>query len=156
MYNEANQQSFQNTQCLKSWCILLVVFEMFKAYYDIPFSTKEFKQYLYHTLNISFEKTGGNSEAIVNDFTQVLNKVIRNNSVKVIPYSKDMNFIPGNNEIIVKDDMIAMEEETLTKKILPLMTATNSVLHILQSLNEDCFGRDSLIVNLIIFIKLSI
>ena len=137
LYNEANQQSFQNTQCLKSWCILLVVFEMFKTYYDIPFSTKEFKQYLYHTLNISFEKTGGNSEAIVNDFTQALNEVIRNNSVKIIPYSKDMNFIPGNNEIIIKDKMLALEEETLTKKILPLMTTTSSVLHILQSLNED-------------------
>lgn len=110
---------------------------MFKTYYDIPFSTKEFKQYLYHTLNISFEKTGGNSEAIVNDFTQALNEVIRNNSVRIIPYSKDMNFIPGNNEIIIKDKMLALEEETLTKKILPLMTTTSSVLHILQSLKED-------------------
>ncbi|MDE5619009.1 MAG: hypothetical protein K2I80_00585 [Ruminococcus sp.] len=137
LFNETNQQNFQNIQCLKSWCILLVVFEMFKTYYDIPFSTKEFKNYLYHTLNISFEKTGGNSEAIVNDFTQALNEVIRNHNVEIISYSKNMNFTPGNNEIILKDNMLAMEEETLIQKILPLMTTTNSVLHVLQSLNED-------------------
>lgn len=90
LYNEANQQNFQNTQYRKSWCILISIFEVLQTYYDIPFSTKEFKQYLYHTLNISFEKTGGNSEAIVNDFTQALNEVIRNNSVKIIPYKGDV------------------------------------------------------------------
>ena len=137
MYNETRQQDFQNTQYRKSWCILINVFEMLQTYYDIPFSNKNFENYLYHILKISVEKTGGNSEAIVNDFTQTLNEVIRNNSVKIISYNKDMNFTPGNNEIIVKDDMLALEEETLTKKILPLMTTTNSVLHILQSLNED-------------------
>ena len=116
LFNETNQQNFQNIQCFKSWCILLVVFEIFKTYYDVPFSTKEFKNYLYHILNTSFEKTGGNSEAIVNNFTQALNEVIRNHNVEIISYSKNMNFTPGNNEIIVKDDMLAMEEETLLQK----------------------------------------
>lgn len=40
------------------------------------------------------------------------------------------------NEII-RNDILASEEETLTQKILTLMNTTDSVLHILQSLNED-------------------
>ncbi|MDE6005890.1 MAG: type IV secretion system DNA-binding domain-containing protein, partial [Oscillospiraceae bacterium] len=137
LYNETRQQDFQNTQYRKSWCILVSVFEMLQTYYDIHVSTKNFGNYLYHILKNSVEKTGGNSEAIVNDFTQALNKVIRSNNVSIVQYSKDMNFTPGNNEIIIKDKMLALEEETLTKKIFPFMTTTNSVLHILQSLNED-------------------
>lgn len=137
LYNETQQQDFQNTQYRKSWCILIGVLEMLQTYYNIPVSLNDIVEYLSHAMNISIEKTGGNSEAIVNDFTHALNEVIRNNSIKIIPYSKDMNFIPGNNEIIIKNKMLALEEETLTKKILPLMTTTNSVLHILQSLKED-------------------
>lgn len=137
LYNETRQQDFQNTQYRKSWCILISVFEMLQTYYDIPVSLNDIVEYLSHSINISVEKTGGNSEAIVNDFTQILNEVIRKHSVKIVPHSKDMNFTPGNNEIVIKDDMLALEEETLTKKILPLMTTTNSVLHVLQSLNED-------------------
>ncbi len=137
LYNETRQQDFQNTQYRKSWCILISVFEMLQTYYDIPVSIDDIAKYLYHIINTGVKKTGGNSEAIVNDFTQALNEVIRSNNVSIVQYSKDMNFTPGNNEIIIKDEMLALEEETLTKKILPLMTTTNSVLHILQSLNED-------------------
>ena len=137
LYNETRQQDFQNTQYRKSWCILISVFITLETYYDIPVSIDNISNYLYRIINIGIKKTGGNSEAIVNDFTQILNEVIRNNSVNIVPYSKNMNFTPGNNEIIVKDNILALEEETLTKKILPLMTTTNSVLHVLQSLNED-------------------
>lgn len=137
LYNETRQQDYQNTQYRKSWCILISVFEMLQTYYDIPVSIDDIAKYLCHILNTSVVKTGGNSEAIVNDFTQTLNEAIRNNTVNVVQYSKQMNFTPGNNEIIIKDDLLALEEETLTKKILPLMTTTDSVLHILQSLNED-------------------
>lgn len=137
LYNDTRPQDFQNTQYRKSWCILISIFEMLQTYYDIPVSLNDIVEYLSHSINISFEKTGGNSEAIVNDFTQALNEVIRNNSAKIVPYSKDMSFTSGNNEIIIKGKMLALEEETLTKKILSLMTTTNSVLHILQSLKED-------------------
>lgn len=65
---------------------------MLQTYYDIPVSLNDIVEYLSHSINISFEKTGGNSEAIVNDFTQALNEVIRNNSAKIVPYSKDMSF----------------------------------------------------------------
>lgn len=48
-----------------------------------------------------------------------------------------MNFVHDTYQIIIDNDIIAMEESLITDKILPRITTTNSVHRILKSLNSD-------------------
>ncbi len=47
----------------------------------------------------------------------------------VIINGKDMDFIEGKCQVIVKEDLLLFEESTLTEALLPAMKTTNSLHH---------------------------
>lgn len=74
---------------------------------------------------------------IVDEFVHVLNASIRNNNLDILINGKDMDFIEGKCQVIVKEDLLLFEESTLTEALLPAMKTTNSLHHLLSALDED-------------------
>lgn len=128
---------FPNIQSRTSWCILLSVFCILDSLYNLPVSLNEMAQFIHSLFKENEAKNGDNDDAIVNDFISVLNDVICDNEVNIVEYGKDMNFVPDTCQLIIDDDILAMEESLIVDKILPKMTTTNSVHRILKSLDND-------------------
>lgn len=129
--------SFPNIQSKISWCILLSVFYILSSLYKLPVSLNDMSVFILNLFKDNEIKTGNDSDAIINDFINILNSVICNNEVGIIEYARNMNFVSDTHQIIVDDEKIAMEESLITDIILPKMTTTNSVHRILKSLDGD-------------------
>ncbi len=76
-------------------------------------------------------------EAIAEQFIESINQAVRNGEMNIVAHSKKMNYIPDSCQLIVKDDLLVMEEETISEVILPHMRTTRSICRILKSL-ESC------------------
>lgn len=129
--------SFPNIQSRTSWCILLSVFCILAALYQLPVPLNDMAVFIFGLFKDNEIKTGNDSDAIINDFINALNNMICDNEVSIIEYAKDMNFMSDTHQIIIDDEKIAMEESLITDIILPRMTTTNSVHRILKSLDSD-------------------
>lgn len=118
-----------------SYSVIISVIEMLGKYLNIPIQNMEISDYLLEMFRISTNVIGDNSDAIADEFIKKLNAKIRSDEISIIIHKKDMEFIQGDPQIIIKDNLILMEESTLNEVFLTDMSTTESVYHILESLN---------------------
>lgn len=87
------------------------------------------------TLKLSHTFSGNSADTVAKQFIESLNQAIRNNELKIFMHSKKMNYIPNANQLIVKDDLLIIEEDTIKEVIIPHMRTADSVFRILKCLD---------------------
>lgn len=136
---EKRRNEFSNNESAVSYAILAAVQwyvkdnifqikKLFTAEYVIAFINKIFME--------SPALSGTSADAVCEQFITSLNKAIRNGKLNITYHSKKMNFIEGTNQIIVKDDLLVMEEATIKNVILPAMRTTDNMCRTLKCLDE--------------------
>ncbi len=129
----------KNLSCMQSrtsYSVLMAVFLMLSNQLNIPVNYKDIEDILFSSLDMGSEITGDSDDAVVNEFTSILNKRIRSEDIKIILHSKDMNFTSGQPCVIIKDNLLVIEEKTITDIILKDMSTSNSVHKIIKSLEN--------------------
>lgn len=129
-------KNLAHIQSRTSYSVLSAIFFMLRKHLTMPVYMKDVPDLLLDMLDISPEITGDSDDAVVNEFTNTLNKHIRSGDIKILLHNKDMNFTSGQPCVIVKDGLLMLEEKTMTDIILKDMTTTDSVHHIIKSLEN--------------------
>lgn len=132
----SREKNFACMQSRISYSVLAAIFFMLSKHLNILVHHKDMANLLFDVLNVSSEITGDSDDAIANEFASILNTHINSGDIKILLHSKDMNFTSGQSCVIVKDDLLMLEEKTISETILPEMTTTDSVHHIIKSLEN--------------------
>lgn len=119
-----------------SFAVMAAVTDMLNKNQALPVRIQEVHKLLLEILQVSAEVEGDASDAVADEFVKVLNNKLRTDQIDMLLQSKDMDFISGKAQVIVKDDLLLMEESTITDVILPEMQTTDSVHRILSALSE--------------------
>ncbi len=114
------------------WNTLTLISMVFKKWIPID----EICEYLVSILEDSSRRFGSNENGILNEFSEVLNRAICSKSLDVVEHGKDMKFQPCCKTVILKDDLLILEEESIREELLPKMTITQSLSHLLKALAE--------------------
>lgn len=80
--------------------------------------------------------SGTSADAVSERFIAAFNDAVRSDQLKIIQHSKEMNFEENTNQLIVKDDLLILEESTIEKVILPFMRTADNMCRVLKCLNE--------------------
>lgn len=123
-------------QSRTSYSVLSAIFLILSNQLNIPVDYKDIEYILFNSLDISSEITGDSDDAVVNEFTGILNKYIHSEDIRIILHSKDMNFTSGQPCVIIKDNLLMIEEKTMTDIILKDMTTADSIHNIIKSLEN--------------------
>lgn len=129
-------QELPSIQSKISYSVMEVVICMIGKYLTIPIDNMDISKYILDMFNTSTEVEGDNTDAITDEFVKLLNAKINSDKLSIVMHSKDMEFIQGKPQIIVKDDLILLEESTIAETLLPEMTTTESTHYILTSLYD--------------------
>lgn len=92
--------------------------------------------YILSVLSDSQCQSETSADAVAEQFIESLNNAVRNGKLEIIMHSKKMNFVEGTNQLIVKDDLLIMEESALENIIIPHMRTTDNVCRTLKCLDE--------------------
>ena len=136
---DKKRHNFNNSESALSYCILWAV--QLCAIEDVfqikeVFTSKNMSKFINMIFTNSSVVSGTSADAVSEQFIMSLNQAVRNGKLKITAHSKKMNFIEGTNQLIVKDDLLLMEESTVEKIILPAMRTTNNVCRTLKCLDE--------------------
>ena len=124
-------------QSRNSYCVIVAVICIISKYLNIPIEELETADFLFNMFLESAETEGDSSDAIADEFGKILNAKIKSDEIKITLHSKEMDFISGEPQVIVKDDLALLEESTITNVILPDMKTTESVYRLTEALSES-------------------
>ena len=82
---------------------------------------KEFETYLCNIFVSSIDEHSDCDNTIVNQFSKVLNTNIQNGKISVIHWNKKMLFENDHNIVVLKDNLLLIEESTIKNIILSQM-----------------------------------
>ena len=100
------------------------------------FNSNDVSNFLLHSYIEANAISADNDDVIVNDFSAVLRQCIQSGDISIVLHSKEMNYIAGAHQLIVKDDFIMLEECTIRNVILPKMKTTECVHNIIKALDH--------------------
>ncbi len=104
--------------------------------FRVSLPINEICKHLVSILKNSSRIDGSNENGILNEFSEVLNRAICSKSLDVVEHGKDMKFHPCCKTVILKDDLLILEEESIREELLPKMTITQSLSHLLKALAQ--------------------
>lgn len=121
-----------------TYAILMGVLRLVVKIFDADFiDFQTFAHNLIRLLQESSNNYKDNEIAIVNEFSSILNENIRQKTITIVPFDKNMKFTLNTNKAILKSDLILLEEDTIKHKILPFMRLTNKLTTLLKSLKSN-------------------
>lgn len=111
---------------LRLWCCIF--------HTTIP---KNIKKFLLTLIQNSLHTAEGNSAAIINEFSRVLNNALSAGIINIRECSRDMCFTEDQNIAIHDSDLMLLEESTMRNIFLPKITTASTVNGILSALKEE-------------------
>lgn len=75
-------------------------------------------------------------DIIANDFAACLSNAVRSREISVILHCKEMNFVSGEPQVIVKENLLMIEESTINDVILSKMKTADNVHDIIKALDN--------------------
>ncbi|MDD6098449.1 MAG: hypothetical protein PUB66_06965 [Oscillospiraceae bacterium] len=78
----------------------------------------------------------GSYQAVVNEFSRVLNTALHDEKLKLIEHTESIDFGGHDSYAIVWNNYICLEPETIENILLPEMTVTQSLIKLGKALNE--------------------
>ena len=80
------------------------------------------------------------SDVITSNFIEVLKSKIESDEISIMIHSKDMDFVSGEKQVVIKEDdkndLMLIEESTITDSIMPAMKTTDSIIRLERALND--------------------
>lgn len=111
---------------LRLWCRIF--------HTSMPDNMKEF---LLTLIQNSLQTEKGNSAAIINEFSRVLNNALSSGIIDIKELNRDMCFTENQNTMIHDGDLMLIEESTMKNVLLPEITTASTVNSILNAMKEE-------------------
>ena len=124
-------------QSMTSYSVLASVICIIGKYLNVPIAYEETSDFLFNMFLESAETEVDSSDAIADEFGKILNAKIKSDEIEITLHSKEMDFISGEPQVVMKEDLALLEESTITDVILPEMKTTESVYHLTEALSES-------------------
>ncbi len=137
-----------DTNAANSYAVLYAVIQKCKKIFSTEIADEDFKKILIQAHEDTEFKNGSCEDAIVNDFTDVLNEAVHSGKLSILINSKHTDFIPKNPQILVKDNLVLMEREIIESEIIPQMITAETVhqiqtsmkcLNLLHATKDSCY-----------------
>ncbi len=100
----------------------------------LEFDSQPITMLIRSVLSDSQTVSGTSEDAVSEQFIAALNDAIRSGKLKILRHSKEMDFQEGTNQLIVKDDLLILEESALENVLIPSMRTADNTCHILKCL----------------------
>ena len=123
-------------QSKTSFAVIKAVAIFISKYINLPVDTNSISDIIFNSLSVSPTIIGDSDDAVVNNFSYVINDCIDSGKINIILHNKEMNFISGEPQVIVKNNLLMIEEKTIENVILPEMTATDNTHRIIKALEN--------------------
>lgn len=130
---EQEQDSFYSDSFCTAYAIILSVFYVWMRIFHVV-DNSDFKSYLKKLIQDSQDFEGGKFFAIINSFSKTLNHLITGKKLEIVKLSRDMNYKPSSDTVIVDGELMMMEESVMKKFFLPEITDAQTVNGILSTL----------------------
>ena len=124
-------------QSMTSYSVMVAVICMMYNYLNVTIDKHETGDFLFNMFWESAEAVEDSGDAIADEFGKNLNAKMKNGEIKITLHSKEMDFVSGEPQVIIKDDLVMLEESTITNVILPEMKTTESVYHLTEALSKS-------------------
>ena len=121
---ESKLTSLSSASSKRAYAIILGIMDFFDIIFHLKLSEdykKEFETYLCNIFVSSIDEHSYCDNTIVNQFSKVLNTNIQNGKISVIHWNKKMLFENDHNIVVLKDNLLLIEESTIKNIILSQM-----------------------------------
>lgn len=100
----------------------------------LEFDSQPITMLIRSVLSDSQTFSGTSEDAVSEQFIAALNDAIRSGKLKILRHGKEMNFQEGTNQLIVKDDLLILEESAIENVLIPSMRTADNTCRILKCL----------------------
>lgn len=100
----------------------------------LDFDSQPIAPLIYSILYDSQTVSGTSEDAVSEQFIAALNDAIRSDKLKILRHSKEMDFQEGTNQLIVKEDLLILEESAIENVLIPSMRTADNTCRILKCL----------------------
>ena len=136
LMENSRAKNLLSVQGMTSYCIMMDICFTIGHCFNTNIDRKEVSNILLGMFLAGAETAENSQEAIVSEFMKTLNFELRNDTVEITMHNKDMDFISGKMQIVVKDELILMEECTVKNAILSKMRTSDSVTRLEKALSD--------------------
>lgn len=133
--NSKNKDLLSSNE-VSDYSVLAAICMRIQKYFNIDCNRLKVPDLLLSVFTRVSEISDNSSEVIVSDFMAVLNSKIVNDDIGILIHSKEMDFVSGESQVIIKDDLMLIEERTITEVILSEMKTTDSIIRLERALDE--------------------
>lgn len=107
---------------------------LFKSLLNPEFDCRKINTAIINNLIRSTHSDSGNAQAIVNEFSKVLNEEIREDRLNLVDHNSPID--SSDNNAIIWKNHICLEAKTIEKYIIPKLTVTRNIIRLCKALNE--------------------
>ena len=100
----------------------------------LDFDSQPIAPLIYSILYDSQTVSGTSEDAVSEQFIAALNDAIRSGKLKILRHSKEIDFQEGTNQLIVKEDLLILEESAIENVLIPSMRTADNTCRILKCL----------------------
>ena len=102
--------------------------------YFLEFDSQPITMLIRSVLSDSQTVSDTSEDAVSEQFIAALNDAIRSGKLKILRHSKEMDFQEGTNQLIVKEDLLILEESAIENVLIPSMRTADNTCRILKCL----------------------
>lgn len=113
--------------------LLDTVYSCMIAYF-LEFDSQPITMLIRSVLSDSQTVSDTSEDAVSEQFIAALNDAIRSGKLKILRHSKEMDFQEGTNQLIVKEDLLILEESAIENVLIPSMRTADNTCRILKCL----------------------
>ena len=117
----------------RAGALLDTVYSCMIAYF-LEFDSQPITMLIRSVLSDSQTVSGTSEDAVSEQFIAALNDAIRSGKLKILRHSKEMDFQEGTNQLIVKEDLLILEESAIENVLIPSMRTADNTCRILKCL----------------------
>ena len=100
----------------------------------LEFDSQPITMLIRSVLSDSQTVSGTSEDAVSEQFIAALNDAIRSGKLKILRHGKEMDFQEGTNQLIVKDELLILEESAIENVLIPSMRTADNTCRILKCL----------------------
>lgn len=123
----------KSKEMIAAGALLDTVYSCMIAYF-LEFDSQPITPLIYSILYDSQTISGTSEDAVSEQFIAALNDAIRSGKLKILRHSKEMDFQEGTNQMIVKEDLLILEESAIENVLIPSMRTADNTCRILKCL----------------------
>ena len=117
----------------RAGALLDTVYSCMIAYF-LEFDSQPITMLIRSVLSDSQTVSDTSEDAVSEQFIAALNDAIRSGKLKILRHSKEMDFQEGTNQLIVKEDLLILEESAIENVLIPSMRTADNTCRILKCL----------------------